>query len=73
VTICQVRLATSVLIRATRDGAPPSPRQLERVLKLIQYHQANIKAANESHARRRKGRLRNRGVALDQLRSCQLE
>jgi hypothetical protein len=40
------------------------------VLKLIEYHQSNIAAANASHAKKRKGRLRKLGVALKQCKRC---
>jgi hypothetical protein len=45
-------------------------RLLRRVLRLIEYHQANIAAAKRSHAKARKKRLRLNGVVLDQCIQC---
>jgi hypothetical protein len=42
-------------------------RLLARTLAIIDYHQANIAAAQISHAKARKKRLRSRGVALGSL------
>ena len=67
-----MRLATSVLIRARWEGSSaPRERLLARVLACIDYHQNNIAAAKASHAKKRKGRLRKLGVALNQCKRCE--
>jgi hypothetical protein len=46
---------------------------LERLAQYLSYHQKNIQDANRSHAKRRKGRLRQRGVALEKAKSCSIQ
>jgi hypothetical protein len=64
-------VVTGVLIRAAWcNSRERRERLLARTLALIAYHQANIAAAKSSHARRRKKRLRQRGIALHQCTCC---
>jgi len=60
-----------VLIRASWcNSRERRDRLIARALAIIEYHQANIAAANASRAKNRKRRFRQRGIALDQAVSC---
>jgi hypothetical protein len=47
----------------------PAPPRLERQISIIADHQANIRGAGASHAKRKQGRLRELGAALDPMPS----
>jgi hypothetical protein len=67
-----LRLAASVLIRASwRCSRERRDRLIARVLALIHYHQANIAAAKASHAKKRKVRFRQLGIALGECSRCE--
>jgi hypothetical protein len=62
---------TAALIRACwHRSRERRGRVIERVLKYIEYQQANIAAARQSHAKRRKKRLRQAGVVLGKCTRC---
>jgi hypothetical protein len=71
-TICQLPLVISVLIRARWVGSSaPRERLITRVLALIEFHQNNFAVAKISHTKKRKGRLRKLGVTLGQCTRCE--